>query len=127
MLALPACPAAAHELQENRATLVLRDRTHVSVTLYVAYAEALQLALAPQRPLAAFLLVYSAMKPEDLQRELLRAQSRFESTTRLYGPAGAEVTLTNWRWPDLKTMWIPTAMLMTRRLKFTQTRTLGRK
>ena len=99
-----AASAGAHELQENRATLVLRDKTHVSVTLYIAYSDALYQALMPQRPFASFLLIYSAMKPEELQKELLRAQSRFQSETRMYlspGP-GREVPLTNWMWPDMK-------------------------
>jgi hypothetical protein len=95
-------PTAAHELQENRATLVLRDRGHVSVTLYIAYTEALNQALAPQRPYAAFLLVYSAIKPEDLQKELLRAQARFQSGTRMYASTGKEIPLINWTWPDAK-------------------------
>ena len=96
--------AAAHELQENRATLVLRDKTHISVTLYIAYSDALYLALMPQRPFAAFLLIYSAMKPEEMQKELLRAQAKFQSATRMYlspGP-GREVAITNWVWPDVK-------------------------
>ena len=96
--------AAAHELQENRATLVLRDKTHISVTLYIAYSDALYQALMPQRPFAAFLLIYSAMKPEDLEKELRRAQSKFQSATRMYlspGP-GREITITNWVWPDVK-------------------------
>lgn len=94
--------ALAHELQDNRATLVLRDKTHLSVTLYIAYAEALHLALTPQRPFAAFLVVYSSMKLEELQKELLRAQTKFQATTRLYLTPGGEAALTNWIWPDAK-------------------------
>ena len=96
--------AAAHELEENRATLVLRDKTHVSVTMYIAYSDALHRALMPQRPFASFLLIYSGVKTEDLQRELLRAQDKFQAETRMYlspGP-GREVVLTNWVWPDVK-------------------------
>jgi hypothetical protein len=99
-----AAGAGAHELQENRATLVLRDKTHIGVTLYIAYSDALHQVLMPQRPFASFLLIYSAMKPEELQKELLRAQSKFQSETRIYlspGP-GREIPLTNWVWPDVK-------------------------
>jgi len=92
---------AAHEIQDNRATLVLRDKTHVSVTLYVAYADVLHAALAPQRPLPEFLMVYSTLKPEDLQRQLQRAQTRFQASIRLYSQSG-EVVLGNWVWPDAK-------------------------
>ena len=92
--------AVAHELEDNRATLVLRDKTHLSVTLFIAYTEALHLALAPQRPYTAFLVVYSSMKPEDLQKELHKAQAKFQSDTRLHFPQGGEAALTNWGWPD---------------------------
>ena len=97
----------AHELPENRATVVLRDKTHVTVTLFINYAEALHAALSPQRPFAAFLMTCSSMKPEDLSKELVRAQTKFQSSTRLYlagphGSAGTEVKLTNWLWPDAK-------------------------
>lgn len=94
--------AEAHELPDNRATLVLRDARHLAVTLYIAYADALHQALAPQRPLEAFMMVYSAMKPEQMQKELLRAQVRLQSETRLYLAGGKELALTNWIWPDAK-------------------------
>ena len=94
-------PLRAHELQDNRATLVLRDKTHLSLTIYVAYAEILHQFLAPQRPLPEFLMVYSALKPEDIQRQLQRAQSHFQSTTHLYAQSG-EIPIANWVWPDAK-------------------------
>ena len=55
-----ASAGAGHELQDNRATLVLRDKTHISVTFYLAYSAVLHQTLAPQRPLAEFLAVYSS-------------------------------------------------------------------
>ena len=94
--------AGGHELEDNRATLVLRDKTHLFVTLFIAYTEALHLALAPQRPYAAFLVVYSSMKPEDLQKELQKAQAKFQSATWLHITPGAETGFTNWVWPDAK-------------------------
>ncbi len=98
-----AVPVPAHELQDNRATLVLRDRTHLVLTVYLSYPEALYQALMPQRPFMAFLLTYSAMKPEDLQKELLKAQARFQSGTHVVLPGG-EGKLVNWAWPDAKSV-----------------------
>ena len=92
----------AHDLQDNRATLVLRDNSHVSLTLYIPNADALHAALAPQKPIAEFMMVYSAMKPELLQKELLRAQAKFQAETRLYQASGKELPLENWVWPDAK-------------------------
>ena len=108
--------ASAHELQDNRATLVLRDQTHISVTLYLSYCEALHLALAPDRPLPEFMMVYSTMSPDRLQRAIGAAQSRFQSATRLYLAAGKELSLSNWVFPDVKQVqsalqrWIMQAM-----------------
>lgn len=94
---------AAHDLEENRATLVLRDRTHLSLTLYLDYGQALHQALLPQREYGAFLLTYSTMKVEDLQRELLRAQGRFESGLQIQvNGATGNLRLTGWAWPDAK-------------------------
>ena len=101
LLLLATASAQAHELQDNRATLILRDKSHLSLTLYVAYAEILHQFLAPQRPLPEFLMVYSALKPEDIQRQLQRAQSHFQSTTHLYAQSG-EIPIANWVWPDAK-------------------------
>ncbi len=101
-LAMGAGVMGAHELQDNRATLVLRDGTHLSVTLFIGYADALHQALAPEKPLQEFLLVYAALKEDQLQKELLRAQARFQAATHVYLAAGVESTLTNWVWPDAK-------------------------
>lgn len=93
-------PAAAHELEENRASLVLRDKTHISVTLYVAWADALHLMLAPQRPMAEFLAVYSAMSVDDLQKQLTRAEQKVQAGTRLMLASGQDGQLTNWIFPE---------------------------
>lgn len=102
LLAASAGNAAAHELQDNRALLVLRDGTHVSVTIYLAYAEALHIELAPVRPFAEFVAVYAAMKPELLQKQLDRAQEDFQAATRVQTAAGTDLALKNWIWPDAK-------------------------
>jgi len=90
----------AHELLANRATLVLRDDTHVSMTLYIAYADALHAALAPRQTTAEFLTMYSAMNLQALQKELTRAQVLFQAGIKLYLPSGQPIALGNWIWPD---------------------------
>jgi hypothetical protein len=92
--------ARFHELPDNRATLVLRDRTHVSVTMYVSYADALHRALAPQQPMTEFVLAYSAMAPDVFARELRKAHARFAATTVLATSDGTRLALTNWKWPE---------------------------
>jgi hypothetical protein len=102
LLFASAMPLNAHELMVNRATLVLRDDTHVSITLYIAYADALHAALAPQQSTAEFLTMYSAMNPQALQRQLTRAQAQFQAGTKVYLASGQPITLANWVWPDAR-------------------------
>ncbi len=97
-----ASAGAGHELQDNRATLVLRDKTHISVTFYLAYSAVLHQTLAPQRPLAEFLAVYSSMRPDDLNRELMKAQDKLRAGIKIYLPPGGEAAISNWIWPDAK-------------------------
>lgn len=100
LFCLLASSAFAHELPASRLTLVLRDRNHLSLTFFIDYTDALHRALAPQRPFPEFVLMASSMKPHDLQKELLRAQARFETNTRLTLTAGGQATIKNWKWPD---------------------------
>ena len=92
--------AAAHELPANRVSLVLRDENHLSLTCFIDYTAALHRALAPQRALQDFVLQYSAMKPAEFQKELLRAQQKFKAGTTLALPTGQALTLSHWRWPE---------------------------
>jgi hypothetical protein len=90
----------AHELMENRVTLVLHDKIHLSATFYIGYSEALHRALAPDQKYSEFLIKYSAINPREFQQELLRAQSRLQAATKMYAKDGAALLFSNWRWPD---------------------------
>jgi hypothetical protein len=92
--------ARCHELAENRATMVLRDDTHVSLTFYVDYPDVLYAVLAPKKSHREFLLAYSAMKPEDFQKQMLLAQSKLQAETRATLNGGKEAIITGWVWPD---------------------------
>jgi len=99
----------AHELQANRATLVLRDERHISLSLFIDYVDALHESLAPDRPMQAFLAQSSAMTPADWQALLVRTQLQWSRQIELSAiepgraPAGRSMTplpLRNWVWPD---------------------------
>lgn len=92
--------AHCHELTENRATMVLRDDTHVSLTFYVDYPDVLNAVLAPKKSHREFLLAYSAMKPEDFQKQMLLAQATLQAETRATLNGGKEAMITGWAWPD---------------------------
>lgn len=100
LLGLALQGAGAHEWTDNRATLVLRDRTHLSATLYVTYSEVLHRVLAPTKKYQDFLVKYSAIDPAQFERELLRAQSTLQAGTKIYGKDGADFAIKSWHWPD---------------------------
>lgn len=92
--------APAHELQDSRATLVLRDRQPLTLTLFVDYPKVLHLALAPQSTTQEFLLMYSAMKQQEFQAQLLAAQRKLQDGTSLVMGSGEKASFTSWVWPD---------------------------
>jgi hypothetical protein len=98
--AVLSCAASAHELTDNRATLVLRDRTHLSLTLFVRYTEAVRRALAPRASYGDFVLALSAMSPADFEKQLRRAHDKLQSGVRVTLDGGREAIVSNWHWPD---------------------------
>jgi hypothetical protein len=93
--------AVAHELQDNRATLVLRDRLHLALTLFVDYPKVLHLVLAPQSSLQEFVMLHSAMQPKEFQAQLLVAQRKLQANTSVVLSNGKTTALTQWVWPDV--------------------------
>jgi hypothetical protein len=96
----PASASRRHELPDNRATLVLRDGTHLSVTFYLNYVDVLHRALAPKQPLGEFLVMYSALKPAAFRQQMQEAQARLQSAIRVTPEGGKELPLAGWKWPE---------------------------
>ncbi|RQP22768.1 hypothetical protein [Piscinibacter terrae] len=96
--------AWSHELPDNRATLVLRDGTHLSMTLFVDYTQALHRILAPQKKRQEFLMLYAAMAPQQFEEALGRAQAKFEAAVNVALPSGGQVRLSRWNWPAALTV-----------------------
>ena len=93
-------PAAAHELDANRVTVVQRDERHLSLSFHIDLAVALHRAIAPRLSFQEFVLAHAAMKPQDLSTALRPALRRFEAGTRLSLPEGRAAPALRWRWPD---------------------------
>ncbi len=96
--------AGAHGLAENRATFVLRDQNHVSVTLFITFSEALHRVLAPERSFQEFVLAHAAMPPEAFEAALIEAQNRFQAETQAETADGHRLLFERWTWPDPATV-----------------------
>ena len=92
--------ALAHELQANRATLVLRERQHLSVTFFVNYTAVLHQVLAPKQAFTEFVLMYSSLPPQEFQVRLLGAQQQLQDRTVVVMASGRTIALTHWVWPE---------------------------
>jgi hypothetical protein len=98
---LTACGSAgAHELQENRATLVQREAGFVAMTLYIDMPEALHRSLAPQRPFAEFAAAQASLAPDAFKAVLLRATTGMQSQMRAMAARGQPLAFERWVWPD---------------------------
>lgn len=95
-----ATAAFAHEMQANRLTMVLRDDTHLSLTYFVDYAQALHQVLAPRQPLQEFVLTVSSMKPAEFDAALVKAHAQLSAGTRITLPTGEAVVISKWQWPE---------------------------
>jgi hypothetical protein len=91
--------ASAHESTDNRATLVLREPTHLVVTLYVGYCELLHRTLAPQQPVVDFLAAHASMPAEEFARMVVAAQARWQSSIALRSAQDKPLGDAVWAWP----------------------------
>lgn len=99
-LLLGLAPAlGAHELEGNRATVVLRDGEHVQLSLYVDLAQALAQALAPEQSVSEFLLAAAAMPPEAFADWYHDGVLRLQKDTVVKDADGQRLTVTHWQWP----------------------------
>ncbi len=91
--------SSAHELSENRATMVLRDQNHVALTLYLNYAEVLHQTLAPEQRFSEFVLAFAALPPEQCAAQLRAVQARFQAQIKVLPRPAIDATLQSWEWP----------------------------
>ena len=99
VLAALALCASAHESTDNRATLVLREPSHLVVTLYVGYGELLHRTLAPQQPMVDFLAAHASMSPDEFSRVATAAQARWQSSVALRSAQDKPLGDAVWAWP----------------------------
>ena len=90
----------AHELAENRATMVLRDQNHVAITLYLSYPDVLHRTLAPEQSFSEFLLAYSTLPLEQFAEQLQKAQARLQTQIKVLPRPATDASMRRWVWPD---------------------------
>lgn len=92
----------AHELDENRASIVLRNETNISVTLYINIFDALHKTLAPQRDSFEFIGYLASLNETDFSKQWVLATHKLEQKihVRLLSGEILKVSTTNWGAPQ---------------------------
>jgi hypothetical protein len=92
----------AHELEENRASLVLRNERQINVALYLNLAALSQRILAPKQAWLPFVSHLAAMSDEDFHTQWVKVQNSVEAGIDIQTTAGRSLRMHVWQWPEEK-------------------------
>ena len=90
----------AHELQEHKLQMVLRDDRHLTLSLWLDIPNAMHKTLEPSLTSAAFALKYSAMPLSLFEKAWGQCISVWREQWQLKNSAGTAISSPVWRWPD---------------------------
>ena len=91
----------AHELPDDRVTIVQREPTHVSITFYVDEVGLLHRLIAPKSSRSEFLLACASLPQAALAGRLQAARTAFESEVTVRGAHHRNLVISAFRWPTL--------------------------
>lgn len=91
--------AVAHELQENRATLVLREGRHITLTLWVGYSDMLHRAMGAPSPKAKFLTQHAAMPASAFEKALAGTHRTLQDHIQIRQKDGQLIPIQGCHWP----------------------------
>ena len=103
LLCILTLPADAHDAPGHRATLVVRDAGHISLTVQCDLLQALGRTVAPEQALGVFLTQASAMSADAFAALWMRARRQWESEFALLLADGSRTKGSQWRWPSPQT------------------------
>jgi hypothetical protein len=93
-------PAYSHELQENRAALVLRNDRLISVTLYLNFSKVLHKTLMPLGDPSELITRLAAMSDVEFAGQFNVVKQKIQSGIVFKSVQGKHLKLGNWQWPE---------------------------
>jgi hypothetical protein len=94
--------AQSHELQENRASLVLRNERQISVTFYLNLTELLHKTLMPKQDRFEHTAKLAAMNEADFSKQYGDVKKLIESSVLFNAAPGKKINVREWQWPEPK-------------------------
>ena len=89
----------AHDINSNKITLIMREKTHVSLIMSINLLKAMNLILAPQIKYADFILTFSNMDPKLFQKEYEKTKIKISSGIILLSKDQNKLPTREWKWP----------------------------
>ena len=93
----------SHELQENRASLVLRNERQISITFYLNLSELMHKTIAPKQNRFELVAKLAATSDDDFLKNYDFTKKNTEGSVFFKHTSGKKIAVREWQWPDPKT------------------------
>ena len=98
-LLFAALPGKAHEAEVNKATLVLREGNHLSLSLFLRLDDSMYRMSLKKVPYQEFLLAHASMSAAEFEKAWLPVQEQLQKSVQLLDAQNQPLTLRKWQWP----------------------------
>ena len=90
----------AHDINSNKITLIMREKTHISVIMSINLIKAMNQAIAPETKYADFVLSLSNMEPKIFQKEYEKTKAKIASGLYIISKDQNRSFIRDWKWPS---------------------------
>lgn len=90
----------AHDINSNKITLIMREKSHVSLIMSVNILKAMNQFLAPHTKYSDFVLAYSNMDTRQFQKEYEKTKDKITFGILVSSSEQSKLTIRDWRWPQ---------------------------
>lgn len=101
VLFIASAAALAHELPDDRVTIVQREPTHLSITFYIDEVALLNRIIAPKSSRTEFLLVFATLPSANFTTKIQQARDSFAAEIAIRDMNRRSLLISPLRWPTL--------------------------
>ena len=94
----------SHEVIENRASIVLRNKNHLQISIYLNIGQVLYLMSNQKEEWTSFISFYAALSDAQFNEEIKKTKLLIQNGIYIQSIIGTNLQITAWRWPDNKSL-----------------------
>ena len=91
--------ASAHDINSNKISLIMREKSHISVVMNINLLKAMNHVVSPQVKYADFIMTFSNMEPKLFQREYEKTKTKIISGLIVFAKDQSKLSTRDWKWP----------------------------